>query len=165
MNQKILAQRLKVLTTKAPLYVGVPYALWTPNITTDVFYTETLPAISYLKRHGINCSAFINILMHRMKKEIPKSGRGIRGGTKFWVHHYKKLNVAMPFNISAQYPIGTLFLRDYRDFTDQGHAAIMINETQIIHSCLDIGVILTDLIKSHSICTYEYAILPEDWII
>ena len=79
----------------------------------------------------------------------------------------------------THYPVGTLLLREYRSVDDQGHVAMVCQNEKndplfdkIIHSCYtmepsDGGVTITTLGRSHFAFTegtYQYVVLPEDWI-
>ena len=175
---------IKDILEYAKSLVGIKYTWWKSGSTTKEiypFYVDTVPSIDYIKKYGINCTGLINLLRQMAGKDIP--GNGIyRGGTDQWFKFLKKKKVLHKFDDSQKYPIGTLFLRKYRNVEDQGHVAIYITESKhknkplygkIIHAHFahdDIeknGVEITSFGWSHFWVPegyYEYAILPSDWL-
>ena len=98
----------------------------------------------------------------------PSTGRG---GTQAYAHYYHA--VAKPFNIAVPYPEGTLFIRDFRDEHDQGHVAVLLREKKVLQSFCwppnpaGLPGINDDqtLQESHAMHFYEYAVLPDDWLV
>ena len=83
-------------------------------------------------------------------------------------------NVSQDFNIEHEYPIGTLLMRNFRNFQDQGHLAIIIEnkgkDSKILQSHYELsgfnGVnIRYTLEESHIGYYYEKIVLPENWLI
>ena len=164
--------------------LGAPYLGWDGNFTDnkiEPFYVKEKKSVEYVKKHGVCCSGFINLLVHHVGLKINHSGP-YSGGTDGWYCYLKKKNCLQKFSETNWYPIGTLFLRNYYNYKDQGHMAILYNytigsiekkdimEANIIHAYYDDNVShvgITTLNYSHSIKNksyYEYAILPEDWL-
>jgi len=167
---------------------GIKYTWWTKGSTNEAphpFYIEKIPTKAYLKKHGINCAGFINLLRQKAGKKVPGSGIN-RGGTDGWFNYLKKKQVLEKFDDIKNYPLGTLFLRKYRNVEDQGHVAVYLTKGknpnrplygEIIHSHAaepdpkDCGVDITAFGWSHFWNRdtspngyYEYAVLPKDWL-
>jgi len=108
---------------------------------------------------------------------------GLEGGTYFWYHYFSKKSFLKKFDYTMDYPIGTLFLRKYRNVEDQGHVAVLYSKYNkdpskilygnIIHAYADddggqVGI--TNLGFSHFIDPdlkegyYEFAVLPQHWL-
>ena len=163
--------------------LGIKYRLWKGDNSVEdqeSFYVNFKPPIDYLKKNGIHCSGLINVILQEFNIPIPSSSSQYRGGTKFWYEYFKNKGFLCKFNYNIQYPIGTLFIRKYKNKKDQGHLAILsqyysknpeqILYGNIIHSCKEKGVCISQLGMSH-FCQYdcnegyyEYAILPDKWL-
>ena len=164
------------------LNLSIKYTWWVGESFSDTphpFYLNEMPTDEYLKENGTNCAGFINLLRHFTGRSVPGEGEW-RGGTGGWYDYLSDQGVLEKFDVERDYPIGTLFLRQYRDIEDQGHVAVyyspdsdsktVLNGT-IIHSYSDeeggrIG--LTPMRMSHYWDSeegyYEYAVLPENWL-
>lgn len=173
---------MEEILTFAKSLIGIKYTLWEGGPLSNTlypFYVNELPNIEYIKKNGINCAGFINVLRLKVGKDVPGSGDD-RGGTLSWFNYFKDKNLLEIFDCRKKYPLGTLFLRKYRSVTDQGHLAVLYEldknnvwyNNKIIHSYYqeDYGgrVGFSLLGKSHYYIPegyYEYIILPENWII
>lgn len=171
----------------------IPYVMWTGNevVSNDILYCESIPSIQTMKHYGVNCAGFINILRHYAGRIIPESPDSkfiIRGGTLFWYHYFEKKGVLDVFDYTKEYPIGTLFIRNYNNNRDQGHLSVLIEHSEkdpkktlhgkIVHSYQshdsahggEIGI--TNLGMSHFSMVnedgsgyYTHVVYPEKWIL
>jgi len=169
--------------------VDIPYIWWKDDESnpTDIFYADTFPSKTILKKRGINCAGLINLMRQSIGKEIIHApgkyciGK-YRGGTGYWYNILRKAKKLKPFDYNTDYPIGTLFLRRYKNIKDQGHVAVLYKKnkkypkhllySEIIHSFYQNkdfnGVKITSLGKSHFFLPegyYEFAILPQHWLL
>jgi cell wall-associated NlpC family hydrolase len=162
--------------------VGLKYTWWKSGSTTKdkhPFYVDAIPTKTYIKKNGICCAGLINIMRQKAGYEVP--GIGIyKGGTYSWYKYLKKKKVLEKFDDNKNYPLGTLFLRKYRNAEDQGHVSVYIKKGkipkkplygEIIHAYAEdenggkVGI--TSLGASHFTLKngyYEYAILPKNWL-
>ncbi len=136
-----------------------------------------------MQEEGINCAGLINICYRYLKIKLPSEG----GGTEGWFQHFSNKNIdgnitLFPININLVYPIGTILLRDYHSEKDQGHMAMVYDNTKklkdakIIHSYSSSpinrnlnkpGIIIEDFSQSHAWFdgTYTHVVLPSQWMI
>tara|TARA_B100001540_G_C15597405_1_gene546927 strand:+ start:196 stop:738 length:543 start_codon:yes stop_codon:yes gene_type:complete len=163
--------------------IGTPYVLWKYNEDYD-FYCDRIPSTKEIKDIGVNCASFINLLIQYAGRKIPENTfeNSLRGGTDFWFKYFNSKSMLTKFDYTKKYPLGTLFLRNYRNFVDQGHLA-MLSEyyekdtsktlySRIIHAYChndtrQVGI--TTLGQSHFCVSsntgyYEYVILPSKWL-
>ena len=161
--------------------LGVKYKWWYDGSIINgkgPFYYEngTLPSIDIIKREGINCVGFINLIIRFLKLELPDEG-----GTDGWFKKLQNENKLEIININKTYPKYTLLLRDYTNEQDQGHLAFTYNEiilkdNKIVHAYsknkinknLNLpGVIIEDFKISHKWFneTYTHVCYPKDWLI
>jgi len=174
--------------------IGIKYTCWMGgplNKKPHPFYIDDMPTNAYLKKHGTNCTGFINILRQKAGKSVPGSGEW-KGGMSGWYDYLKSKKVLKKFDDTKNYELGTLFLRRYRSIEDQGHVAVYINKYNtktktktegktenknkplygdIIHSFdfdkNNTGICINRLGWSHfwdEHGFYEYAISPKDWL-
>ena len=165
--------------------IDIKYVWWTGcNDRDDFHYYDEPKDIMFVKKHGIACSGFVNLLMHKAGIVFPTSSYEHRGGTWFWYNHWEENGKLEEFDYTKKYPIGTLLYRRYRDVKDQGHFAVLHSYStkqpdrllygNIIHAYADdeysgrVGV--THLGTSHfnnytlEEGYYEYVVLPKDWL-
>ena len=113
----------------AETLLGIKYHLWTPSSKNDIFYCNIIPDKVKIHQQGINCAGFVNILRQYSGLKIPENKwilSGVpTGGTRFWFNYFNSLSKLQYFDYNTMYPIGTLFLRDYKDTIDQGHLAVL----------------------------------------
>ena len=167
----------------AETLIDIKYTLWNGeplSKNTHPFYVNEIPNMEYIKKNGLNCAGFINLLRLKSGKYVP----GIddyKGGTHSWFNYFKDEKCLEIFDYRKKYPLGTWFLRKYRSITDQGHLSVLYEldkndfwlNNKIIHSYYDekenngkVG--LSILGYSHYSIPegyYEYIILPENWIL
>lgn len=180
-----MEKEVKKLLNFAEKLIGIKYAWWTGDEKDedDFFYVNKIPPIKTIEIKGVGCTGLINLLRQSIGKKIPESKSPFRGGTVFWYKYFKRKNFLEPFDYTKDYPLGTLFLRKYRDHEDQGHVAVYYkkykNELlygEIIHAYADTienggGQVGTTILGySHFYKEggkkgyYEYAILPKHWL-
>jgi hypothetical protein len=172
--------------TKALSYaqsiLGTHYTWWTGTSKDreDIFYFDGPPTETELNKYGVNCAGLICLMRYAADSKKIHSTEKYRGGVGYWYQHFTLKNVLLPFDDEFDYPLGTLFLRKYRDVNDQGHVAVYLEKPtyrpankplygKIIHAYSDDGVGISYLGRSHfwdggGKGYYEYAILPENWL-
>jgi len=163
--------------------IGTPYVLWKYNEEYD-FYCDIIPSTQEINDNGVNCASFVNLLIQYAGRKIPENTfeNSLRGGTDFWFKYFNSKDMLTKFDYTIKYPLGTLFLRNYRNIVDQGHIAMLLEYyekdsskilySKIIHAyCYkDIRQVgITTLGHSHFSISentgyYEYAILPIKWL-
>ena len=177
-----MASNVSDILKYAESLIGIKYTAWrggSTNVSPHPFYLDEIPSYSYLQEYGVNCAGFVNLLRHKAGKVVPGDGKH-KGGTSEWYLYLKNEGVLSEFDYRKNYPIGTLFLRNYRDTDDQGHLAVLFSKYQqdeskvlngkIIHSCVgrvNSQVRLDNLGRSHFYHSneyYEYAITPDKWL-
>lgn len=152
--------------------IGVPYKPWGGN---DIekgepmfAVNEPIPSKDEIK--SCNCAGFLNLLHRFRNKKLPYNNSFI-GGTDAYYYYY--LSKSDDFNINTVYPKGTLIIKNFRDYKDQGHVAIIIEdkgkESLVLQSHFDeyvngINMYYT-LDKSHKNYNYEKIVLPDNWLI
>ena len=163
--------------------IGIKYTLWKGgSLSKNIypFYVNGIPDIEYIKKNGINCAGFINLLRLKSGKDVPGNG-DFKGGTFSWFNYFQDKKFLEVFDYRIRYPIGTLLLRKYRSIYDQGHLAVLYEldenniwlNNKIIHSYYDENngngrVGISKLGDSHWCIPegyYEYIVLPENWIL
>ena len=157
----------------ASTLIDIPYIWWKlENNIDNIFYVNWFPSREIIEKRGVNCAGLINLVRQSIGRSIREPvgeiGRLYPGGTGYWYELLKHDGVLEKYMEGEKYPIGTLFLRTYRNEMDQGHVAIMYNErNQIIHSFCESpefnGVKVTQL--GYVPDYYEYAIYPENWLL
>ena len=88
----------KVLTFSKKLK-GIKYTWWTGNEKEedDFFCVNKIPSMEELKKNGICCTSFINILRQYGGSKIPESTSKFRGGTYFWFRYFIIIYVFLRF--------------------------------------------------------------------
>jgi len=162
----------------AKTLIGTKYTLWVGGKTTDKsypFYVNRIPRRCNIKKYGINCAGLINILRLNTGRKI-QGGGPYRGGVLQWYQFLRRRGVLQRFDFHKDYPIGTLFIRKYRNEFNQGHLAILIDKSssgkKIIHAfgnkygkgklCLSS---LHDSHYSYPHGYYEYVVMPGNWLV
>ena len=186
-NQYKMGKEVNDLLKFAKKLVGIKYTWWTGHEKKedDFFYVNCIPKFKTLQNRGIGCTGLINILRQSVGKPIPPSNSLFRGGTVFWYKYLKSKKLLKPFDYTKNYPLGTLFLRKYRNIDDQGHVAIYYKKNkkdptkllygEIIHAYADDkhpagGQVGTTILGySHfygggRTGYYEYVITPTNWL-
>tara|TARA_A100001037_G_C14707689_1_gene438971 strand:+ start:36 stop:590 length:555 start_codon:yes stop_codon:yes gene_type:complete len=165
---------------------NIKYLQWTKQSTdTDImFCCDHTLSYKKLKEVGINCTGVINFIRLKLGLKLPDA-RGLRGGTYFWHNYFKTNNMLEIFDYTKNYPIGTLFLRRYRNEIDQGHVAIYFKKSRgqpdkllygdIIHAWYNRkptdGMVCTSMLGTLHFSPiggkkgyFEYAIHPKYWL-
>lgn len=167
--------------------LGTPYTWWTGTSRDreDIFYFDGMPTREKLEKYGVNCAGLVCLMRHAAGASVIKSDDRDRGGVGWWHSYFKNRGFLMEFDDTVDYPVGTLFLREYRNTDDQGHLAIYYSKSNtktkeskvlygtIIHAYADSSdcgqVGLSRMGTSHfwngSSGYYEHAILPENWLV
>ena len=153
--------------------IDTPYIWWFRKDKIDresPFYTEDkkCPSIESIKEKGVNCAGLINLISRN-------SGKKPFGGTIYWFEYNRKNLI--DFNILNKYPPGSMLLRQFNDEHDQGHLAMIIDDTNLIHcypnsfkpirgKCFP-GVKMEKINISHQWDKngfYTHVLLPEYWL-
>ena len=158
--------------------IGVPYGYWSgseiPRDDSTSFYAsnDNLPSYELILSNGISCTGLVNLLRRYLRLVVPgvdDPHNNFPGGTVAW---YKYLEPHLIYyDNSIIYPNGTLLLRPYKDFTDQGHIAIVV-DNKTLHSFPFIfdpftegtnapGVSITAIWEDY----YIYAAPPSAWVL
>lgn len=177
-----MGKDIKAVLEYGKSLLGTKYVWWTKGTTKDdispFYVVDECPPLAYVAEHGINCAGFVNLLCIYAGGNIPKPiEEGSRGSTVGWYDWFEKQGVLTPFNYTEEYPLGTLFIRKYRDVDDQGHLAVMYEKSSktleglIIHAFAGSTnkVATSTLGWSHygwipGIPYYEYTVLPIHWM-
>ena len=93
-------KKVKDIFKYAKTLIGIKYMWWTGNDREDFHYYDGSKSKEFIKKHGIACSGFINLLMHHVGVNLPKEPSGPpgirkelwkhRGGTGFWYYKWKE---------------------------------------------------------------------------
>ena len=158
---------------------GVLYGYWTGNTVpyddSTPFYLGTgpLPTRDTLEEQGIVCTGLINLICRHIGGIRIPDLTGYPGGTGAWSSAKIPWR---PLFLGQQLPPGTLLLRRYRNFEDQGHMAIVARDgAHILHSMVDPwdpytqtvrspGVTLTPFASVADLDYYEVACEPAGWL-
>lgn len=155
--------------------LGTPYKLWGGGACEkkEPMWAKNGPVPKKDEITSCNCAGLINLILRFSGKKIPARSLLEMGGTPDYEYVYKKKSI--PIDINYNYPVGTLLVRNYRDYQDQGHVAMIIENkgkySKILQSHYykpnnDNGVnIKYTLEESHNGYYYEYAVLPENWLL
>jgi len=131
--------------------IGVPYRWWNTGDTIDADDKFWANNGGFVNRDSIDendscivCTGLINLMRRYLGLSIPgldgtlgKTGLKFPGTTYTWFRYLSKKGWLEPYSNYESYPRGTLLIRNYKNVHDQGHVAVFINETQIIHACSD----------------------------
>jgi hypothetical protein len=181
-TKKQIQERASKALKYGETLIGLEYKWWTGQDRDDFHYYDKPQDIPFIRKNGIACSGFANLLMHKVGVEMPKNKSKHRGGTGFWYRQFKKNKKLRDFDYHKDYPPGTMLFRKYRNVEDQGHIAILHSVSpgkllygKLIHAYADnseggkVGITIVGC--SHfwedgggDEGYYEYAILPEDWL-
>lgn len=137
------------------------------------------PDISKIKKGGICCVGFANLIRRYLGLEIPgmipgkKTITNFIGGTGEWFLYLKSTKRLKKINHKKLYPKGTLLLQNYNP-TDQGHVAIVYKEnkdllnSQIMHAQHTCGIKSVNVEKMINYTKFErftHICLPKDWLL
>jgi hypothetical protein len=157
--------------------VGIPYGGWSGDAiprddSTPLYaHNESRPSRELLETQGVSCTGFMNLICRQLNIPVPgvnDPSEQYPGGTSAW-HTFLEPYLTS-FDPQAEYEDGTLLLRPYKDFQDQGHIALVLNN-KTLHSfafawepsaqtTVDPGVTLTDIWPNY----YVYAAPPDAWL-
>lgn len=156
--------------------IGVPYVWWDgkniPVADVAPFYVcdSSPPTNEFVRMNGCCCTGLINLMRRRVELEIPKSCK-YPGGTGAWLSYLKRKRMLKPYNSDEKYPGGTLLVRPYDDYSDQGHVAVLLDDGNVIHCYPDDptpspgfhspGVTITPVLDDY----YKYQCSPEKWLV
>lgn len=173
---------VKQILEFAKSLVGKPYSGWSENKNTlggkaPFWVCESKPPpIQHI--NSLCCTGLINLIYRYLGKQIP--GINIEnflypGGTWVWFDTLKKNKKLSALDTKKSYPIGTLLLRNYKDFMDQGHVAIIceecgenVLESKLIHSYYGKGVaieLVADSFNWFNGNYYTHVCLPNNWLL
>ena len=157
--------------------IGVRYGYWSgeaiPRDDSTPFYAQNaeIPSRTLCEAQGISCTGMMNLICRRFNISIPgvnDPDEEFPGGTGAW---YKFLEPNLkPYDKHKVYPTGSLLFRPYKDFDDQGHIALIVNN-KTLHSyayvfepatktLVDPGVSLTPIWHDY----YSYVAPPHAWL-
>jgi len=110
-------------------------------------------------------------MRRRIGLEVPLNHR-YPGGTGAWLQYLRKNKMLKAFDEKniASYPEGTLLVRPYSNFSDQGHVAVLLNDGNVIH-CFPMnpipapgfhepGVTITHVLPNY----YKFQCPPNIWL-
>ena len=73
-TKKEIDAKVKMVMKYAETLIGLPYKWWTgKNDREDFHYYDEMKDNDFIKEHGIACSGFVNLLMHKAGATFPKS--------------------------------------------------------------------------------------------
>lgn len=153
--------------------VGTPYGWWYDGPLPEEAPMWTAegppPPVEVVRGESANCTGLTNLMLRALGRPLPDSDEGGRGGT--FSYHAALAAVAQPFDVTRDYPAGTLLGRAYRDTIDQGHVAVVLPDGHVLQSFAferdgtTPGVNTTYTIaESDDGGFYEYAVLPASWL-
>jgi hypothetical protein len=157
--------------------IGCPYGYWSgtaiPRDSSTPFYAENSkpPPRSLFEAQGVSCTGLMNLIRRHLGAPVPgvdDAHEIYPGGTGAW---YKFLTPYFtPYDPTQIYPDGTLLFRPYKDFEDQGHIALVLNN-KTLHSYAYVFEPHTTGIVQPGVCVseiwhdyYMYAAPPSAWL-
>ena len=143
----------------AKQFENFPYKLCgnqPPNPNRDYepfwFQNDKPPELNVIKKKGLNCVGFVNLVRRYMGLQVPGKVTGQKlstltkkwpGSTSAWFQYLKNKKRLEKIDFNKVYPKGTLLLQNY-NIKDKGHVAFTINsskngllDTKIIHGIND----------------------------
>lgn len=162
--------------------IGKPYKFWSgQDIRRDgePFWVGRT-VVEAKEVSSVSCTGLLNLVCRYLGKKIPDIDNDecyFPGSTRSWLAFLCAKYGYQLYNPSAIYPRGTLLVRSYHQYNDQGHVAIIINTNQeTIHSrpndmvirqgFIEPGVVIESpkFMDSFTIgCYYEYYYVFEQW--
>jgi len=162
--------------------IGKPYKFWSgQDIRQDgePFWVG-YHMVEAKEVSSISCTGLLNLICRYLGKKIPDIDNDkcfFPGSTRSWftfLHAKYGNQIYNPFTI---YPIGTLLIRSYHHYNDQGHVAIIFNDNrETIHSRPNNAIIRQGFIQPGVViespkimdgftgsCYYEYYYLFGQW--
>ena len=154
--------RVMSAITYAKSLINVPYRWYDESIDIanpdDQFWCKSGPAPDakaiILEDKSIVCTGLINLMRRHLWRSVPKHDT-CPGGTVAWVNYLSKKNCLKPIDINAVYPAGTLLIKKYENAEDQGHVAVMLEDSYMIHACADVPYKFRHMYKNHGYVRVE----------
>lgn len=158
---------MELLLNYGKTLIGIPYRAWNPEVSCcgdhGPFwaFAAPVPSLEVVQQGQMNCAGFINLLCRKQGSTIPGVAEGsyFAGGTGDWYLYLQ--DKLLPVDPKVVYPVGTLFLRRYRNEDDQGHLAVSLGDGTHLHSWTTKGVAIDAVFPDY----YEFICRPEDWIL
>lgn len=151
--------------------LGIPYQWWEGGdfrLDGPPFWSGGIGEVPRQKITSCNCTGFLNLIRRKFDLDIPGIGGDYPGGTYEWFHYLIQKENLEEFDSSKSYPPGSLLFRPYQSIDDQGHVAIVYENSQLLHCYSERGVALdSDIQTSHSWSEegyYKYVFTPESWM-
>jgi hypothetical protein len=132
MNPPVHAVNIALKYAKFLQSLGVSYAPWKGGSIgsgSPFWVNNKSPAIKDIAEGGTNCVGLINLIAMAV---------GVKTQSN-WFEHLEKKGMLEPFKRGKVYPKGTMVLRKYKDIEDQGHIAMVVSDTEIIHAYMYIN--------------------------
>ena len=131
--------------TYAKTLINIPYRWYDESADVfkqdDQFWCGDGPAPSaktiILEDKCIVCTGLINLMRRYIGLPIPQYGE-YSGGTVAWVKYLTETKRIKDINLDVKYPAGTLLIKKYKNHEEQGHVAVMLEDSHIIHAAADI---------------------------
>ena len=179
-----LEKKVKKIIDYGMSLKGTKYNKWHGITTCDnpyPFYLDNIPEESYIRKHGINCTGLINLMRQKINLPVPGKGK-YKGAPPAWYYYLKNKKGGLEkFDDSKDYPVGTLFLRRYKNDHDRGHVAVYSKKNkkclygEILHSYYfekpsdsKLGTTTLGFCHFWEIAGnkgyFEYASLPKYWL-
>lgn len=150
------------------------------------FSNEKPPELNKIKKIGLNCVGFINLIRRFNRLQVPGKVTGQKltplikkwpGSTSAWFHYLKNEERLEIIDFKKIYPKGTLLLQDFNS-NDQGHVAFTINgennlfESTIIHSINNKNIdkkyqkVIIEKVKDYyNYKRFTHICLPQNWLL
>lgn len=159
--------------------IGIKYRWWSgkeiPAENVGPFYAVDGPPPSreFIRSEGIACTGLTNLMRRHMGLHVPGVGtHRYPGGTGAWFTEFLPYLKEFDYSKLHEYPDGTLLIRPYTSFRDQGHVAVLVSGG-VVHSypaiikpdtagLVDPGVTYTEGVLPDY---YTHYCLPEDWLL
>ena len=111
-----------------PHIAGTKYKWWMDGDPVDQgapFYSglrpQELPSPKKIRRNGLNCAGFVNVMMLANNLRFPIA----EAGTDGWFEYLSSHGVLKTLDRAQSYERGSLLLRNYTSPQDQGHLALV----------------------------------------
>ncbi len=154
--------RIEKAITYAKSLINIPYRWYDestdlPNPDDQFWHGNKLaPDVKaiILEDKSIVCTGLINLMRRHLWRSVPKHDT-CPGGTVAWVNYLSGKNALKPIDNNAVYPPGTLLIKKYENSEDQGHVAVMLEDSYMIHAAADIPYIYRHKYKNHGYVRVE----------
>eukprot|EP01012_Entosiphon_sulcatum_P050637 TRINITY_DN6952_c0_g1_i1.p1 TRINITY_DN6952_c0_g1~~TRINITY_DN6952_c0_g1_i1.p1 ORF type:complete len:191 (+),score=24.17 TRINITY_DN6952_c0_g1_i1:48-620(+) len=156
--------------------IGTRYGWWTggtiPTGAPAWAQNGSPPNVTAVKNQSCFCAGLANLMLRKIGRTVPVTSSALAGGTLAYGKYYA--SKAQKFNLTANYPRGTLLGRYYRSVSDQGHVAVVVSPGRngvILQSSASAYLATspginnkTTLYKANTGNYFEYAVLPGSWL-